>query len=90
LLGLISSLALLIIANSPVWARLQKSRSAPTRREVMEKAFQTKQQFDLYGLHFESDTATIQPDSKSICVAASLRAAIYFNVESKNGRGAKC
>jgi hypothetical protein len=56
----------------------------------MEKAFQTKQQFDLYGLHFESDTATIQPDSKSICVAASLRAAIYFNVESKKRKGAKC
>ena len=32
----------------------------------MEQALQTKQHFDLYGLHFDSDKATIQPESKSL------------------------
>jgi hypothetical protein len=29
----------------------------------MEQALQTKEHFDLYGLHFDSDKATIQPES---------------------------
>ena len=41
----------------------------------MEQALQTKERFDLYGLHFDSDSATIQPDSKSLLddIAASLK-----------------
>ena len=30
----------------------------------MEQALQTKERFDLYGLHFDSNRATIQPESK--------------------------
>ena len=33
--------------------------------QAMEQALQTKQQFDLHGLHFDSDMATFQPESKS-------------------------
>jgi hypothetical protein len=74
-LGLISSVALLIIANGPVRAQTAEEQERSYRREVMEQALQTKERFDLYGLHFDSDMATIQPDSKSLLddIATSLK-----------------
>ena len=41
----------------------------------MEQALQTKERFDLYGLHFDSDKATIEPESKSLLddIATSLK-----------------
>ncbi len=41
----------------------------------MEQALQTKQHFDLYGLHFDSAKATIQPESKSLLddIATALK-----------------
>ena len=74
-LGLIGSLALLIIANAPVRAQTAEEQERSYRREVMEQALQTKERFDLYGLHFDSDKATIQPESKSLLddIAASLK-----------------
>ena len=41
----------------------------------MEQALQTKERFDLYGLHFDSDKATIQPESKSLLddIATALK-----------------
>ena len=65
-LGLVSSVALLIIANAPVRAQTAEEQERSYRREVMEQALQTKERFDLYGLHFDSDSATIQPESKSL------------------------
>ena len=35
-------------------------------REVMEQALGTKQRYDLYGIHFEFDKATIQPQAMSL------------------------
>ena len=70
-LGLVSSVALLIIANAPVRAQTAEEQERSYRREVMEQALQTKERFDLYGLHFDSDSATIQPESKSLLVDIS-------------------
>ena len=61
-LGLISSVALLIIASAPVRAQTAEEQERSYRRETMEQALQTKERFDLYGLHFDSDKATIQPE----------------------------
>ncbi len=74
-LGLISSVALLIIATAPVRAQTAEEQARSYRRELMEQALQTKERFDLYGLHFDSDSATIQPDSKSLLddIATSLK-----------------
>ena len=74
-LGLVSSAALLIIANAPVRAQTAEEQARSYSRAVMEQALQTKERFDLYGLHFDSDSATIQPDSKSLLddIAASLK-----------------
>ena len=73
--GLICSVALLIIANAPVRAQTAEEQERSYRRETMEQALQTKERFDLYGLHFASDTATIQPDSKSLLddIATALK-----------------
>src|SRR5271163_4217720 len=74
-LGLISSVALLIMANAPVRAQTAEEQERSYRHEAMEQALQTKQQFDLYGLHFDSDKATIQPESKSLLddIATALK-----------------
>ena len=74
-LGLIGSVALLIIANAPVRAQTAEEQERSYRRETMEQALQTKERFDLYGLHFASDKATIQPESKSLLddIAAALK-----------------
>ena len=74
-LGLISSVALLIIANVPVKAQTAEEQERSYRREAMEQALQTKESFDLYGLHFDSDKATIQPESKSLLddIATALK-----------------
>ena len=73
--GLVSSAALLIIANAPARAQTAEEQARNYSRAVMEQALQTKERFDLYGLHFDSDSATIQPDSKSLLddIAASLK-----------------
>ena len=74
-LGLICSVALLIIANAPAGAQTAEEQERSYRREVMEQSLQTKERFDLYGLHFDSDSATIQPDSKALLddIATSLK-----------------
>ncbi len=58
-LGLICSAALLIVATAPVRAQTAEEQERGYRRETMEHALQTKERFDLYGLHFDSDRATI-------------------------------
>src|SRR5271166_3476482 len=74
-LGLISSVALLIMANAPSRAQTAEEQERSYRREAMEQALQTKESFELYGLHFDSDRATIQPESKSLLddIATSLK-----------------
>jgi hypothetical protein len=75
MLGLICSVALLTSVNAPVWAQTAEEQERSFRREAMEQALQTKQQFDLYGLHFDSNKATIQPESKSLLdeIATALK-----------------
>ena len=74
-LGLVSSVALLIIANAPVRAQTAEEQEKGYSLETMEQALQTKERFDLYGLHFDSDKATIEPESKSLLddIATALK-----------------
>jgi hypothetical protein len=74
-LGFICGVALLTLANAPAWAQTAEEQERSFRREAMEQALQTKQQFDLYGLHFDSNKATIQPESKSLLdeIATALK-----------------
>jgi hypothetical protein len=74
-LALISSIALLTIASGPVWAQTAEEQERAYRRETMEQALQTRDSYDLYGLHFDSDKATIQAQSKSLLddIATALK-----------------
>ena len=74
-LRLVSGVALLILASLPVRAQTAEEQERSYRRETMEQALQTKQRFDLYGLHFDSDKATIQPASQSLLddIATALK-----------------
>ena len=74
-LGLISSIALLIIANVPVRAQTAEEQERGYRLDAMEQALKTKQHFDLYGLHFDSDKAVIQPELKALLddIATALK-----------------
>ncbi len=74
-LGLISSVALLIIANGSVMAQTAEEQEKGYRLETMEQALQKKERFDLYGLHFDSDSATIEPELKPLLddIATALK-----------------
>jgi outer membrane protein OmpA-like peptidoglycan-associated protein len=74
-LGLLGSVALLSIANVPVRAQTAEEQERGYRLDAMEQALQTKQRFDLYGLHFDSDKAMIQAESKSLLddIATALK-----------------
>jgi hypothetical protein len=74
-LGLICGVALLAMANAPARAQTAEEQERSFRREAMEQALQAKQRFDLYGLHFDSNKATIQPESKSLLdeIATALK-----------------
>jgi hypothetical protein len=74
-LGLLGGVALAAFANAPSRAQTADDIEARYRRENMEQALQTKQRFDLYGLRFDSDKATIQPSSKSLLddIATTLK-----------------
>lgn len=73
--GLVSSVALLTLTSMPSRAQTAEDMEARYRRESMEQALQTKQQFDLYGLRFDSDKATIQASSKGLLddIATTLK-----------------
>ena len=52
------------MANAPVRAQTSEQRECSYRRETMEQVAQTKARFQLYGLRFDSDSATVQRDSE--------------------------
>ncbi len=60
------ALALVFIAPRPALAETARDLAAQYGREAMEQALQTKQRYDLYGIHFDVDKATIQPDTLSL------------------------
>ena len=74
-LGLTGGVALLAFAHVPSRAQTAEEMETRYRRENMEQALQTKERFDLYGIRFDTDKATIQPSSKSLLddIATTLK-----------------
>lgn len=73
---LTSGVVLAVLAfHAPSMAQTTEELAAQYRREAMEHALQTKQRFDLYGLRFNVDRATIQPASESLLndIATALK-----------------
>ena len=59
----------------PAWAQTADDLAKQYNIEAMEQALQTKQRFDLYGLHFDSDQSTIQADANPLLddIATALK-----------------
>ena len=69
------ALAAAAALSVPAWAQTADDLAKNYSKEAMEQALQTKQRFDLYGLHFESDQSAINPDGKSLLddIATALK-----------------
>jgi hypothetical protein len=52
----------LAASSAQAWAQSADGLAKEYTREAMEQALETRQTYDLYGLHFESDQAAIQAD----------------------------
>ena len=59
----------------PSWAQTADDLAKQYKMETMEQALQTKERYDLYGLHFATDQSTIPADAKSFLddIAAALK-----------------
>lgn len=68
------ALALVFMSPRPVSAETAQDLAAQYGRGAMEQALQTKQRYDLYGIRFDVDKTTIQPDTLSLLddIAATL------------------
>ena len=61
------SLGLSLFLLSPsVSAQTAEERAKQYGREAMEKALETKRLYDLYGIHFDVDKATIRPETQPL------------------------
>ena len=78
------ALAAAAALSAPAWAQTRdlqgEQRTADDlaknySKQAMEQALQTKQRFDLYGLHFESDQSAINADGTSLLddIATALK-----------------
>jgi len=63
------------VASAPAAAQTAEELAAQYGRAAMEQALQTKQRYDLYGIHFAVDKATIQPDTSALLddIATALK-----------------
>ena len=73
------ALAATAALSLPAWAQTTRQTADDLAKnyskEAMEQALQTKQRFDLYGLHFESDRSAINADGTSLLddIATALK-----------------
>jgi len=65
-LGIVALAVGLVVISNPSWAQTADDLAKQYKRETMQQALQTKDHYDLYGLHFASDKATIEADAKSL------------------------
>lgn len=61
--------------SAPAWAQTADDLAKQYKMETMEQALQTKERYDLYGLHFATDQSTIPADAKSLLddIATTLK-----------------
>ena len=59
----------------PAWAQTADDLAKQYNIDAMEQALQTKQSYDVYGLHFESDQSTIPADAQTLLddIATALK-----------------
>ena len=62
----VAFIASVALMNTAAQAQTAENLEAQYTMEVMEQALKTKQHYDLYGLHFAVDQATIQADAQPL------------------------
>ena len=65
----------LAVLSVPTWAQTADDLAKQYKMETMEQALQTKERYDLYGLHFATDQSTIPADAKPLLddIATTLK-----------------
>ena len=61
--------------NVPAWAQNEDDLAKQYTKEAMQQALQTKEHYDLYGIHFDIDKASIQPGAEPLLddIATALK-----------------
>ena len=74
-LGAVALTVGLAVLGVPAWAQTADDLAKQYKMETMEQALQTKERYDLYGLHFATDQSTIPADAKSLLddIATTLK-----------------
>ena len=72
---IIGALAIILASNVPAWSQSANDLANQYTKEAMQQALQTKEHYDLYGIHFDIDKASIQPDAEPLLddIAAALK-----------------
>jgi len=55
----LASFALLAVLTVPAWSQSAEDLEKQYNREKMQQALETREHYDLYGIHFESDKSTL-------------------------------
>src|SRR5688500_15695147 len=65
-LGAVAMVVGVAMLSAPAWAQTADDLAKQYKMETMEQALQTKERYDLYGLHFATDQSTIPADAKPL------------------------
>lgn len=68
-----TGIVLAAMASGPSWA--QGTAAKPSSREEVQQALQTREQYDVHGLHFAADKSTLEPGSEALLddIATALK-----------------
>ena len=72
---IIGALAIILASNVPTWSQSANDLANQYSKGAMQQALLTRDHYDLYGIHFESDQSTLQPAAKSLLddIATALK-----------------
>ena len=73
--GIFVALALSAAAIAPAWSQSAEELEKQYTRENMLQALETREHYDLYGIHFDSDQSTLQPAAGALLddIATTLK-----------------
>lgn len=63
------------VASTPSWAQGMDDPSTQYSKEAMQQALETRQQYDVHGLRFDTDKSTLQPGAEPLLddIATALK-----------------
>lgn len=72
---LIVAVTLVAATSVPAWSQSEDELAKRYSKDAMQQALQTREQYDHYGLRFDSDKATLQPGAEALLddIATALK-----------------